>query len=844
MKAVVMAGGEGTRLRPLTVNRPKPMVPVVNRPVMEHIVSLVKSHGITDIIATLQYMPDVIQDYFRDGSDFGVDMSYSVEQSPLGTAGSVRQIAKDLDETFVVISGDALTDMDLTDLIRFHKQKGSVATLALTRVENPLEFGVVITDGAGRVVRFLEKPSWSEVFSDTINTGIYVLEPEVFELMEYGQNYDWSKDIFPKLLAAGRPMYGYVSRDYWCDIGSLAQCLQANEDCLAGKVRVQMPGEEIRRGLWLGRNVEIDPTAEITPPVVLGDGAVIRRGARVGEFSVLGPNTTMDANAQLKRSVTMSQVYVGRGADVRASFIAKGVTIGERSSVGQGAVIGDDSQLGEGAMIKPGVKLWPNKIIEAGTQVNSSIVWGSRQAKAVFSSGNVSGLGNLEITAQLAVRLGEAFGSTFVRGDAVCVSRDTYPASVMLKRAMMAGLASTGLQVFNLESYPLPLTRHAINSLNAKGGVFLQANPNSPGGVTIKFLDAKGADIDTNAERKIDTLMVREDTRKVPADEVGRVSYPSKVMEFYRTGFLEHIDVNVIRQRQFRIVLDYGHGAAGQLLPSILGELGCQELAINSAPDFRRLSSTRDETDEALRHLGAVVSSIKADLGVRFDPSGERLQVIDNRGRVITGQQALALFTALTLDQKSDQTVAVSITATSAIDQIAGETNQVLRVKTGPRALMQAAVVNRRLSFAGDEYGAYVFPQFHYGPDGMFAMARLLELLALSGRALDKLVALLPPTDVSHGTVHCPIEAKGRVMRHLIESHHNETVQLVDGVKVHVGLHWVALIPDPVLPLFHLYAEPAVGSEAVVDRYRTAIQSIVSAATEVGEPAGREESAI
>jgi mannose-1-phosphate guanylyltransferase / phosphomannomutase len=214
MKAVVMAGGEGTRLRPLTVNRPKPMVPVVNRPVMEHIVSLVKDHGMTDIIATLQYLPEVIQDYFRDGADFGVDMSYSVEQSPLGTAGSVRQIAKELDETFIVISGDALTDMDLTDLIRFHKKKGSVATLALTRVENPLEFGVVITDGAGRVVRFLEKPSWSEVFSDTINTGIYVLEPEVFDLMEYGQNYDWSKDIFPKLLAAGRPMYGYVSRDY------------------------------------------------------------------------------------------------------------------------------------------------------------------------------------------------------------------------------------------------------------------------------------------------------------------------------------------------------------------------------------------------------------------------------------------------------------------------------------------------------------------------------------------------------------------------------------------------------------------------------------------------------
>lgn len=840
MKAVVMAGGEGTRLRPLTVSRPKPMVPVVNRPVMEHIVRLLKHHKIEGIIATLQYLPDVIQDYFGDGSEFGVQMSYSVETTPLGTAGSVRQIAGHLDDTFIVISGDALTDMDLTDLIRFHKKKGSVATLALTRVENPLEFGVVITDGQGRIVRFLEKPSWSEVFSDTINTGIYVLEPEVFGLMEPGVVYDWSKDIFPKLLAAGRPMYGYISRDYWCDIGSLAQCLQANEDCLAGKVRIDIPGEEIRRGIWMGRGVVIDPTAEISSPIVLGDGAVVRRGARVGEYTCVGPNTIIDEMAEVKRSVTQAQVYIGQGADVRASWLSKGVILGQRASIGQGAVIGDESQVGEGAIIKPGVKIWPNKTIEAGAQINSSVVWGNRQGKAVFGAGGVSGLGNIEVTPQLAVRLGEAFGSMLGRGDTVCVSRDTYPASVMLKRAIMAGLCSAGIRVLNLESSPLPLTRHAIATLGAKGGVFLLANPFSPGSVTIKFLDAKGIDIDTNMERKIETLLVREDTRKVPADEIGRVTYPSKVLDFYRTGFLERIDSAVIHKRQFRLVLDYGNGAAAQLMPSILGELGCQDLALNTAIDFKRLSQTEAEVASALKRLGGLVSSIKADLGVWFDPTGERIDLVDNQGRPIPGQQALTLFASLALEQRSGESVAVPVTASAAIDQVAGPANRVLRVKTGARSLMQIGA-NRKIRFAGDESGAYVFPDFHPGLDGLFATVRLLELLALSGQALDSIVAALPPANVAHMTVPCPVEAKGKVMRHLIEATSGTTVELIDGVKVRRDEQWVAMIPDPIQPVFHMYAEPAVGTEAFVAEFQAVIQSAVSASAAELEAAEHEE---
>lgn len=834
VKAVVMAGGEGTRLRPLTVDRPKPMVPVVNRPVMEHIVRLLRHHQITDIVATLFYLPDVIQDYFGDGSDLGVRISYSVETTPLGTAGSVKQAAGVLDETFIVISGDALTDMDLTELIQFHKEKGSVATLALTRVENPLDFGVVITDGAGRIVRFLEKPSWSEVFSDTINTGIYVLEPEVFDLMEDGKAYDFSKDIFPQLLAAGRPMYGYISRNYWCDIGSLDSCLDANRDCLDGKVRVDIPGEEVRRGIWVGRGVEIDPTAQLKAPVVLGDGAVLRRGARVEEYTVLGANAVVDKEAQIRRSVTLAQVYLGQGADVRAALIGRGAALGARSSVGQGAVIGDATQIGEGAVIKPGVKLWPHKTVEAGAQVNTTVVWGSRHAKAIFGPEGVSGLGNIEITPELAVRLGEAFGSTLSKGDVLCVSRDSYPASVMLKRALMAGISSAGIRTYNLESASLPLTRHAITALGAKGGIFVMANSFSPGSVTIKLMDARGTDIDTAAERKIETMMVREDTRKVPVEEIGRVSYPSKILDFYRTDFLSRIDLATVRQRQFRLVLDYGHGAAGQLMPAILGELGCQEISLSSSADPSRLSRTEQEVAEALQRLSSLVGTIKADLGVLFDAAGERIRIVDNSGRVLGGQESLALFVALVAERSRGAKVAVPVTATAAIEQIAGS-QAVVRTKTGPRALMQAAAT-RQMTLCGDQHGAFIFPEFTAGPDGLFAVVRLLEMLALASRPLDQLVDELPAADVAQMAIACPLEAKGKVMRFLIEATEGKQVTLVDGVKVHQGSSWIALIPDPARPLMHITSEPAGEAEALVAEYRSVVEAAIAESAAEPEP--------
>src|SRR6185503_16503584 len=303
MKAVVMAGGEGTRLRPLTSNQPKPMVPIVGKPCMEHILDLLRRHGMNEVVVTLAFMPQAIRTYFGGGESLDMDVDYSVEEQPLGTAGSVRLAERRLDETFLVISGDALCDVDLTALVDAHKAKGAAVTIGLKSVENPLEFGIVVTDEEGRVERFLEKPSWGQVFSDTINTGIYVLEPEVLRHIPTDRPFDFSKELFPLLLKMGRPMYGYVLDGYWQDIGNLDQYRQANFDALDERVRLNIGGIRIRGNVWLGEGVELQDLDQIEGPAYLGNYCRVAPDASVGPYSVLSTSVTLRERARIQRSI-------------------------------------------------------------------------------------------------------------------------------------------------------------------------------------------------------------------------------------------------------------------------------------------------------------------------------------------------------------------------------------------------------------------------------------------------------------------------------------------------------------------------------------------------------------
>jgi mannose-1-phosphate guanylyltransferase / phosphomannomutase len=471
VKAVIMAGGEGTRLRPLTSNAPKPMLPIANRPMMEHVIGLLKVHGIDEIVVTVAFLANAIKTYFGDGSEFGVHIEYADEPVPLGTAGSVGNARHLLDERFLVISGDVITDLDLGRIVEVHEERGALATIGLTPVENPLEFGIVITRPDGSIERFLEKPTWGQVFSDTINTGIYVLEPEIFRFIPEGRSVDFSSDVFPRLLDEGLPLFGAVAEGYWEDVGTLEAYSRAHKDVLDGKVALDIPGFRVNEGVWLGEGAEISPDAIITGPAVIGPGSIVGPGCRLGEYSVLGSNVRLVADAEIERTVLHDNVFVGQGTRLRGAVVARSSSIRSNVRIEEGAVLGDEVFVGSDAVLSDGVKVYPFKTIEEGAVVNTSIIWETRGARSLFGRSGVTGLANVDITPELAVKVAMAYGTSIPKGSTVVTSRDSSKAARMLKRAMMAGLNATGIDVLDLEVASVPVTRFLARSPRAFAGL-------------------------------------------------------------------------------------------------------------------------------------------------------------------------------------------------------------------------------------------------------------------------------------------------------------------------------------------------------------------------------------
>jgi len=837
VKAVVMAGGEGSRLRPLTIGRPKPMVPIVNVPVLEHILRLLKRHGATEVVVTLQYLANVIQDYFGDGSDFGLLIRYAVEETPLGTAGSVRNAAEWLrDEPFLVISGDALTDFDLSAILASHRQKGALATLTLYRVPNPLEYGVVISAADGRVVRFLEKPSWGEVFSDTVNTGIYVFDPRIFDHVPPDRPVDWSQEVFPQLLRNEEPLFGYVAAGYWCDVGNLAEYMRANADLLNGLVRLELEGTEQPGRIWTAGEVSIHPTARLYGPLYLGKGVQIRAGAILHGPTAIGDYTVLEAGATVNRSVIWPNCYVGERADLRGALVGRSCSLKAMVVVFEGAVIGDGCSIGEGAIIRPNVKLWPNKEIEEGATVSASIIWGQQGRRAIFGRSGVSGLANVEFVPEFA------YGSVLPKGARVCMNRDLSRAARMIKRAMIGGLVSAGVNVLDTASAPVPVVRYEIRQQGADGGVHVRMSPYSGRVVDVKVFDGQGLNIDRNMERKTETIFFREDFRRVAPEEIGSIQIvagrdgPDPVRARYTAGFLAQVKREPIRRAGLRAVVDYAFGPTAEILPPVLAELGAESIAINAATGGVFMARQPEEYERDLRQLAQITATIGASVGAMMDLDGKSVGLIDDRGAILPHMTALAAFAILAWRSQGGGTVVVPATAPRMLEHLAAQYGgKVLRTRATPEAAMAAAAraEPEQPILCGDGLGAYVFPSFHPGFDGMMALARLLQYLAEQGTRLSEVVASLPPYHLGQAQVPCPWEAKGRVMRALHERARQRgrdgLPEPEEGVRFDLAeREWALVIPDADRPLFHIFTESVSAQQAaaLAEQYGELVRSL------------------
>lgn len=832
MKAVVMAGGEGSRLRPLTSRRPKPLAPIANKPVMHHIVDLLRRHGITEIVVTLHYLADEIESYFGDGSGFGVRISYMVEDTPLGTAGAVK-LAEDRlrDDSFIIISGDAMTDLDLTKLIEHHRTARNNATIALQQVQNPLEFGVVIAEDDGRITRFLEKPSWGEVFSDTINTGIYVLQPDIFEYMDSGGSYDFSKDLFPRMLHEGKRLGGFVVSDYWTDVGNLEQYRQANYDALSGAVRTESGAEEVLPGIRADDGTRIDPTALLTGPIRLGKNVHVGPGALIEGPACVGDNSIVSGGTRIERAIIWEDVFIGADATLTDCTIANRTIIKERASVDEGTVIGERCTVGAGATVRGDLKIWPDKTISSGAIVSMSLIYGTKWPGSLFGGAGVSGLANIEITPEYATKLGRAFGTFLKAGQTVMTSRDTHPVSRVLNRCIISGLLSTGVHVQDLRSFPLPLSRFATRA-EADGCVHARLSPTDTNSLLFEFFDGNGINLDKASERKIENLFFREDFRRTPMDEVGLLDFPSRVLENYSNAFVEALHPQAVSKAGFRIAIDYASGNVAVVLPRLLNRLGVDTIALNAYFDDSRVRISEGARERHLEELREIVMTLKRDLGILVDHDGETFSLVDDLGRIITGNRLLALLTLLVVRNYPNARIAVPATAPRAIESIARTYGgEVTRTRSDRRSLMALAErQGKSLAFAGSASYEFVFPELHPALDALYAVAKTLELLALEQRKLSELVDMLPDWRMASRSVRCPWEHKGRIMRTLINEQRNNKIELFDGLRVNRDNGWVLVLPDDSEPTFNVIAEGTTPETATryVDAMATRIEELVN----------------
>lgn len=374
----MMAGGKGTRLQPLTLIRPKPMIPLVNKPIAQYTLERLKKFGFKDIIMTLNYMSTHIKNHFKDGAEFGMNIRYSVEKWPLGTGGSVKKAEKYIDDTFMVVSGDVLTDVNFKDVLKFHKEKGSIATMVLTEVEDPTHFGIAVMDKDNKITEYLEKPSPSEAFSNVANTGIYIFEPQIFDFFEGKEGeVDFSKDIFPEVIKKDAGIYGYVFDGYWNDVGRPETYLEATYDILDQKMDQNFYKTKIEEGIgkigniWVGKNVSIDKKARIEGPVVIGDNCSIEKGCKISKGSVIGDNVSIGKDVNIDGAVLLSDSIIEDNAFLNGCVIDTRCLIDENTVIENGVVTGSLVEIGKNSIVRSSrsirnnMKIVPNSIIDS-----------------------------------------------------------------------------------------------------------------------------------------------------------------------------------------------------------------------------------------------------------------------------------------------------------------------------------------------------------------------------------------------------------------------------------------------------------------------------------------------
>jgi mannose-1-phosphate guanylyltransferase / phosphomannomutase len=492
----------------------------------------------------------------------------------------------------------------------------------------------------------------------------------------------------------------------------------------------------------------------------------------------------VDASSHIGRSALVEGAIIGRSCDIRAN-----------ARLHDGVAIGDEVVIGSESVVMPGVRIYPYKEVESGAHLFESLIWESRATSHLFTRDGVSGLVNVDLTPETAVRLAAALGTSLKRGARVVGSRESARACRMIKRTMLSGLNSTGVDVSDLRVLPSAVARHLLKTESYDMGFHVGLSPMDPEVVQVRFFEQPGVQLGSGLEKEIEKNFVRRELRLVGAADVGMVDYPARVRETYAHDLCRSVDADAIAERGYRIVVDYGYSAASYVLPLVLGPLGVESI---SAHGFSGGSGGEPglSPEELLAQTRKLVGAVGADLGVVFDRAAERLFLVDESGRDVPAEQTLLLILTLLAAAGRTGTIAVPVTVTHHVDRMAEAGFQVVRTPHSLAALTRAAA-EEGVVFAGGMGGGYVFPEFLPAYDAVASLAKLLELLAPAGRPLSELVGDLPQ----------PWSMKGMVMRVVTERLKGRDLDLTDGIKVFDHGGWAQVLPDPDEPLVHVFAE-------------------------------------
>ncbi len=835
IKAVMMAGGFGTRIQPLTNSMPKPMLPIFNLPMMEHTMRKLVRIGIKDIVVLLYFKPEIIKNYFGNGSKIGANIEYVLPDEDYGTAGAVGCARKFLDTTFMIVSGDLVSDFDFSAILKHHFRVDSKLTITLTSVENPLQFGVVITDENGKIEKFLEKPSWGEVFSDTINTGIYVIEPEILEYIPKEDNFDFAKDLFPLLMREGVDLMAYDAKGYWRDVGNPESYREVYDDIFKRKFDFQITGKKIDYPdgtLYLTGDSRIDDTVEIIDTVVIGDNCEIAKGVRLHNVSI-GNSVKIGKDSRIRNSILWNDINIGKKVVLDNSVICNDNKIDDFVLAKAGVILAEGCDVGKLVLFDQDVTVWPHKSIEPSSVVNNSVIWGNKYKNSIFEHGRVTGKSNIELSCEMSCQLAEAFAAQLPVGSTAIVARDHSKSARMLKRAFLGGLLSGGINIIDIKAMPPAVLRHNLGQEDdLVAGVYFRQNMDDPTSVEFTFFTEEGLRIDSDMAKKIEKAFFQQKFRRVDYNRIGRIreNYIHHLDEChkYKNAIENTIDHRIIKKNNFKVVLDLMFGGTKDIFPEIMADIQVDNIILNAYTDYHKMANMTHVIKKSKEEVSAIVKSLKCNLGILLYPNGQRLTVVSDKGEVLNKTKTLLVVLYLLNAEITDKKKIVFL-PTWAPDIMDSVFNNLI-INRGKYANFKSSKM-RQYDLIATVDGNFAFSEFSLHRDAMYASLKIMEMLSRQNVKLSSVIKKFEDFYYVQIKIECSQALKGKIMRKFLKEAKDKKSSTVDGVKIWEGENeWVLMIPDQFSDYLNLYIQAKnekIGKE-IEKSYRQKIEKWMS----------------